>query len=883
MASPTRDIEIQTEFVATALVNLEPEDLPSSQLNMSTVSVETNMDLSDENKSSMSNETADSSDTLSEHDYIDHNSDASPLNCSLDRDVSECDSDMNSFKLNSSSDISSCESYSDSSQSNLSSDHDVLGCDGDLNSDQVDSESNLPTGSVPLLENERQALKILSCFQKHNLSVSASKDILATMRSLFPSSEEVKVLDLEYIYSLVNADNTYSLKEVHYCEKCNSDFPEDPNEFKCNGDECDGLRYKGSLSNQNNRDRQPRKSFILADIQAQLKSLLKTPGIIQEIRQCKSQINDRKNDTVLTDIIDGSEYRKLLRPGGFLASNGLNYNLTAVINTDGINLYSSSKVELWPIFIAINELRPKHRFARENVLLLGIWQGKGKPPFQIFMEHVGAELDNMYTKGLELIVENKIIVAKLAIVCGVFDLPAKASLLNMTYFNGAESCITCEEIGVSVKQGKGNARCFPYKEETEKAKMRNHEEVAEQMKIGTAKKRVKGFKGVSGMLAIQSYDLVKGTVPDYMHGILLGITNMLLKKWFAPSESGKDYFIGKHIKLVSKRLQNIKPPQSIERLPRDLEKHFLSLKATELQVWLLFYAIPSLSGILPDRYLEHFACLSDAVYILLGDSISTAQLNQAAALLNKFYADFVKLYPAGSCGLNVHNACSHLVWYVSLWGPLWAWSTFPFEDTNSTILQAAHGTGNVMKQIMKYKHTESSLRQKGIQSTSTSLWKLSEEADNCDICGKIKSFAEHELNEDLVSALSNCIPQPVSEMKMADRIRVRGKQFSSRRYGRMQRRICYIVLYDSSTTSVGSLEYFIYSKISNLAFAVIKKYNTENTNCHLTKVRATNIVEIVPAEHLIDTLVYINVSLNSPPEEEYVALMPSAHGHAILK
>ena len=76
-----------------------------------------------------------------------------------------------------------------------------------------------------MLENERQALKILSCFQKHNLSVSASKDILATMRSLFPSSEEVKVLDYDYIYSLVNANNSYSLKEVHYCRKMQLWFP----------------------------------------------------------------------------------------------------------------------------------------------------------------------------------------------------------------------------------------------------------------------------------------------------------------------------------------------------------------------------------------------------------------------------------------------------------------------------------------------------------------------------------------------------------------------------------------------------------------------------------------------------------------------------------
>jgi hypothetical protein len=45
------------------------------------------------------------------------------------------------------------------------------------------------------------------------------------------------------------------------------------------------------------------------------------------------------------------------------------------------------------------------------------------------------------------------------------------------------------------------------------------------------------------------------------------------------------------------------------------------MKATELQMWLLFYSGPCLTGILPDNYLKHFACLSEALYILLGESI----------------------------------------------------------------------------------------------------------------------------------------------------------------------------------------------------------------------------------------------------------------------
>lgn len=862
------------------------EDLPGSSLNMSTVDSNLNLNCDSESNSNVSDWTVNRySDQLTQHgdegsesdiSYTDHDLDVSQSSCSSDDDISGLDSDPDTSDLDCKSDCSS--------------DDDVSGLDSDPGTTDLDCKSDsstLPNDRVPLLENEMQALKILSCFQKHNLSLSASRDILETMRTLFPTSEKVKMLNLEYIYSVVNTDNTNSVKEVHYCEICNSTFPKDPNEFKCNQNNCDGLRYKGSHSSQNRQDRQPRKCFLIADISAQLRSLLKTPGVLQEIRQCKRQIKDRMCDTVLTDITDGTEYRKLLETGGFLASSP--FNLTAVLNTDGVNLYSSSKVELWPLFIAINEISPKHRFARENLLLIGIWQGKGKPPFQVLMEHVGNDLNELYNKGVEITVEKKVIKAKLSVICGVFDLPAKASLLNMTFYNGAESCITCEEPGFVTKQGKGSARCYPYREVNEKAKIRTHEEVVEHMKNATAKKRVKGFKGLSGLVAIKSYDLVKGTVPDYMHCVLLGITHTLLGKWFSPRESGKSYFIGKHIKTVSKRLQNIKPPQSIERLPRDLEKHYASLKATELQAWLLFYAIPCLAGILPDEYLKHFAYLSESIYILLGDNISVAHLERSGSLLNTFYAEFAHLYGAGSCGLNVHNACAHLLWYVQLWGPIWAWSCFPFEDANATLLQSTHGTGNVTMQIMKYKQAESSMRQKGFESAEASLWKVNKRADNCDVCGKIKCFLENEISENVAVALSNCIPESSDEVKKVDRIRVNGKQFSSRKYSRMQRRICYIVLYESGTESVGSLEYFIYIATNNLVYAVIQKYNSESVSSipigsHIMKVKATNIVEVVPADHLIDTLVYINVNSQTLPyEEEYVALMPSAHGHAILK
>jgi len=81
---------------------------------------------------------------------------------------------------------------------------------------------------------------------------------------------------------------------------------------------------------------------------------------------------------------------------------------------------------------------------------------------------------------------------------------------------------------------------------------------------------------------------------------------------------------------ISKRLIGIKPPDYVERLPRDLEKHFAHLKATELQAWLLYYALPCFSVYLPAKYLKH----SEAIHLLIGDCITEADLVGAETLLH---------------------------------------------------------------------------------------------------------------------------------------------------------------------------------------------------------------------------------------------------------
>ena len=64
---------------------------------------------------------------------------------------------------------------------------------------------------------------------------------------------------------------------------------------------------------------------------------------------------------------------------------------------------------------------------------------------------------------------------KAAVILGSTDLQGKAYLTCMAQHNIECGCLTCEEPGVVVKQGKGHTRCYPYRNHTEVAPKRTSE------------------------------------------------------------------------------------------------------------------------------------------------------------------------------------------------------------------------------------------------------------------------------------------------------------------------------------------------------------------------------------------------------------------------
>ena len=174
----------------------------------------------------------------------------------------------------------------------------------------------------------------------------------------------------------------------------------------------------------------------------------------------------------------------------------------------------------------------------------------------------------------------------------------------------------------------------------------------------------------------------------------------MLELTLSPAYSKEPYYIGNHIKVIDKCLMSMKPTDQVARIPRKLEKNITHYKASELQMWLLFFALPCLTGVMESHYLDHLALLVEGIYILLGDDITSTDLQQAERALEMFSRDFEHLYGKNNCTIiNVHNF-EHLASFVQKLGPLWAWSCFPFESMNGTLLSGVHGTGDVCRQVI---------------------------------------------------------------------------------------------------------------------------------------------------------------------------------------
>ena len=293
----------------------------------------------------------------------------------------------------------------------------------------------------------------------------------------------------------------------------------------------------------------------------QLKEILQRDGVWTSIEESRSCITEN-----ISDIKSGLEYKKLQEPGGFLHNTK---NITLSLFIDGIPLFKSSSVSLWPVYLLINEIPPRERFSKKNMILWGIWQGVGKPKMNMFLRPLVTDSVDLYENGISFSFDptDSEVTIKAMLIIATMDLQARPYVLLITMHNGEYGCLFCMEKGKTVTSGKGRA----YLSQAQCAAARSDEELRKSsITARMSGKKSDGMLGQSVLWFLPYFSLTKNVVIDYMHGTLLGITKKMLELWFDKTYAADPYSISGKMSDVDKDLRCIKPLYVVHRLPRIL-------------------------------------------------------------------------------------------------------------------------------------------------------------------------------------------------------------------------------------------------------------------------------------------------------------------------
>lgn len=185
---------------------------------------------------------------------------------------------------------------------------------------------------------------------------------------------------------------------------------------------------------------------------------------------------------------------------------------------------------------------------------------------------------------------------------------------------------------------------------------------------------------------------------DYLHADLIGVVSHMWSMWTNPKSP--IHLTKDQVNEVNNRLIKMTPPQEIHRLVRSITCERSKWKASEWQSCLLFCSIPCLHGILDDCALMHFGLYVNSMHTLLQQSMNENETEQVNRDLNLFTAVFEVLYGEEFIKFCVYTL-NHVVPCVKTSGPIWATSTFPFENAIFYLKQCVHGPKRIYQQMAK--------------------------------------------------------------------------------------------------------------------------------------------------------------------------------------
>ena len=175
---------------------------------------------------------------------------------------------------------------------------------------------------------------------------------------------------------------------------------------------------------------------------------------------------------------------------------------------------------------------------KANLVTCAFWVGQEKPSMSLLLKQLLSQLQNTGITVSTLSQQLRRI--KLQLPFGVLDLIAKAPVLNMVQFSGANGCPICVHPGVW-----DSTRLYLHVTGTECPLRTDASMRCDAASAQREDNTVIGIKGPSVLTRL--LNLSGGAPTDYMHCVL-GVMKKLLTAWVETRALG--CYIGRHLKQI---------------------------------------------------------------------------------------------------------------------------------------------------------------------------------------------------------------------------------------------------------------------------------------------------------------------------------------------
>ena len=405
----------------------------------------------------------------------------------------------------------------------------------------------------------------------------------------------------------------------------------------------------------------------------------------------------------LEDVYDGDLYKAMEEGEGPLSSpNNFTYNF----NADGLKATKTSSVQVWPIYIRVNEV-PMHA-RQKHMFLAGVWIGKGDPDMNLFLQGFVQQANRLSQNGINWHprVGGPVVNSKFSPLCCTVDSKARCIMLNQIGPTGYYACNFCTISGVQA-----NGVKFPIHPHPQQAvnpvlrtdaMMRRDMTTALNLRLqGEQDFSQQGMQGVSVLNNLRHFDLVRGFSTDDLHPIFEGVVRHHIGLLVDTKHEDQPWYIGTPIKkaLLNSRLREVRLPTLLARSPRDMTS-LCKWRGNELRNFILYSAVPLLEDIVVNqRHWNLIQCLSRATYLVMKASITEDDLVVAEMLFRRYVSEFELIFGVEHMRYNIHMLL-HIVMVVRLLGPTFVHSTCHFESWNLKLRNHIQSMNGPLNQIV---------------------------------------------------------------------------------------------------------------------------------------------------------------------------------------